>query len=81
MYFDQKLKGLMQLFKISNSKLARGINVDASLISRWKSGDRAMSANSPHVPAIASFFLRLNAYHYQKQYLDFILKNRLPADL
>ena len=81
MYFDQKLRGLMQLFKISNSKLARGINVDASLVSRWKSGERAISETSPHVPAIASYFLKLNAYHYQKEFLDYILKSRLPENL
>ncbi|NLW10928.1 MAG: helix-turn-helix transcriptional regulator, partial [Clostridiaceae bacterium] len=81
MYFNQKLKGLMQLFKISNSKLARGINVDASLVSRWKSGERAMSPSSPHVPAIASFFLGLNAYHYQQEFLDYILKHQLPDDM
>ncbi|MDD3196839.1 MAG: hypothetical protein PHI69_01065 [Eubacteriales bacterium] len=81
MYFDHKLSGLMKLFKISNSKLARGINVDASLVSRWKSGERTMSVNSPHVPAIASFFLSLSTYHYQKEYLDFILKSQLSPDL
>lgn len=81
MYFDQKLKGLMQLFKISNSKLARGINIDASLVSRWKSGERTMSPSSPHVPAIASFFLGLNAYHYQQEFLDYILKHQLPDNL
>lgn len=81
MYFDQKLKGLMQLFKISNSKLARGINVDASLVSRWKSGERVMSPSSPHVPAIANFFLELNAYHYQQEFLDYILKHHLPENM
>lgn len=71
----------MQLFKISNSKLARGINVDASLVSRWKSGERTMSPSSPHVPAIASFFLSLNAYHYQQEFLDYILKHQLPDNM
>jgi len=27
MYFEQKLSALMHLFKLSNSKLARGINL------------------------------------------------------
>ena len=73
MYFDQKLKYLMHLFKVSNSKLARGINVDASLVSRWKSGERAMSVNSPHIPAVATYFVHLNTYQYQKEALDHIL--------
>lgn len=81
MYFEQKLNALMHLFKLSNSKLARGINVDPSLVSRWKSGERQMSPASPHVPAIASYFLRLNAYHYQREFLDQILKQQLgPSD-
>ncbi len=76
MYFEQKLNTLMHLFKLSNSKLARGINVDPSLVSRWRSGERRMSSNSPHVPAIASYFLHLNAYHYQRDYLDRILHQK-----
>jgi len=79
MNFDQKINTLMHLFKISNSKLARGIGVDASLVSRWKSGERKISLNSPHIPMLASFFLKLNAYHYQKEYLDKIIIARIPA--
>ena len=78
MNFDQKLTTLMNLFKISNSKLARSINVDASLVSRWKSGERKISLNSPHIPMLANYFLHINAYHYQKEYLDKIIAARLP---
>jgi hypothetical protein len=78
MNFDQKLSTLMNLFKISNSKLARAINVDASLVSRWKSGERKISLNSPHIPMLANYFLHINAYHYQKEYLDKIIAARLP---
>lgn len=79
MNFDQKINTLMHLFKMSNSKLARGIGVDASLVSRWKSGERKISPNSPHIPMLANYFLRLNAYHYQKEYLDKIILARIPA--
>ncbi len=78
MNFDQKLNTLMHLFKISNSKLARGIGVDASLVSRWKSGERKISPNSPHIPMLSSFFLKLNAYHYQIEYLNKIINAHLP---
>jgi transcriptional regulator with XRE-family HTH domain len=78
MNFDQKLTTLMNLFKISNSKLARNINIDASLVSRWKSGERKISINSPHIPMLANYFLHVNAYHYQKEYLDKIIAARLP---
>ncbi len=78
MNFDQKLNALMHLFKISNSQLARGINVDASLVSRWKSGERKISINSPHIPVLATYFLHLNAYQYQREYLERIITARLP---
>lgn len=77
MNFDQKLNVLMHLFKLSNSKLARGISVDASLVSRWLSGERKISPNSPHIPKMASYFLKLNAYHYQKEYLERIIAARI----
>ncbi|MDW7656158.1 MAG: hypothetical protein SCM11_03165 [Bacillota bacterium] len=78
MNFCEKLRLLTHVFKISNSKLARAINVDASLVSRWKSGDRSISAHSHHVPAIATFFIRLDAYPYQKTYLDRLLASLMP---
>lgn len=79
MFFKEKLKLLTDLFKISNSQLARGINVDASLISRWKSGQRKISRNSPHIAAIAAYFIQLNAYQYQKEYLEQLIEAHLPA--
>ncbi len=69
-HFRDKLILLMDLYKVSNSQLARGINVDASLISRWRSGQRVMAANSPHVTKIAEYFVQFNAFEYQRQYLD-----------
>lgn len=78
MNFDQKLTTLMNLFKISNSRLARAIDVDASLVSRWKTGERKISLNSPHIPMLANYFLHINAYHYQKEYLDKIIAARPP---
>lgn len=80
MNFDQKLNALVNLFKISNSSLSRGIGVDASLISRWKSGERKISKNSPHIPKLASYFLHRSAYHYQKEYLEKIIAVRLPEN-
>ena len=80
MNFDQKLNTLVNLFKISNSSLSRGIGVDASLISRWKSGERKISKNSPHIPKLASYFLHRSAYHYQKEYLEKIIAVRLPEN-
>jgi hypothetical protein len=77
--FHERLAILMSLFKINSSKLARGINVDASLVSRWKSGERRMGANSPHIPALATFFLSLDAYPYQTEYLEQLIAAARPA--
>ena len=67
----------MQIFKISNSHLARSIHVDPSLVSRWKSGSRKISAHSPHIAALATFFVHLEAYPYQKDYLNRLLSQLL----
>lgn len=77
-HFRDKLILLMDLFKVSNSQLARGINVDASLISRWRSGQRVMAANSPHITKIAEYFIQFNAFEYQRHYLDDLIQSRLP---
>jgi len=76
-HFRDKLILLMDLYKVSNSQLARGINVDASLISRWRSGQRVMAANSPHVTKIAEYFVQFNAFEYQRQYLDDLIQSHL----
>ncbi len=80
MTFDQRLVTLMNLFKISSSELAHGINVDASLISRWKTGERRISANSPHIYNIVIYFQSLKAHDYQKNYLERIISTYLSSD-
>ncbi len=70
MTFAEKLSLLTRVFKISNSRLARAIHVDTSLVSRWKSGERTPSTLSPHIAAMASFFIQIDAYPYQRAYLD-----------
>ncbi len=81
MQFKDKLNQLMEQFHISNSKLAKEINIDPSLVSRWRNGDRIPTMRSNHIPTIASYFLSLNGYSYQQEYLRHILdeqKSELP---
>lgn len=73
MTFAEKLSLLTGVYKISNSRLARAIHVDTSLVSRWKTGERIPSALSPHIAAVASFFVQTDAYPYQRAYLDKLL--------
>ena len=81
MQFHEKLSILMNVFKLNNSSLARGINIDASLVSRWKTGERRIAVNSPHIPALATFFLKINAYPYQKEYLDRLIKTHMTPPM
>lgn len=53
---QDKLNLLMNYFEISNSKLAKSISVDPSLISRWRTGDRAPSKSSNHFHALGYYF-------------------------
>lgn len=78
MHFSEKLRLLTHVFKVSNSRLARAIHVDASLVSRWKSGDRSISSQSRHIPDLATFFIQTDAYPYQRAYLDRLLASLLP---
>jgi len=75
MNFHIKLSQLMEQFRVSNSKLAKEINVDPSLISRWRSGMRVPSLRSPHLPAIATYFISINGYSYQQDFLRKIVEN------
>jgi hypothetical protein len=59
MNFCDRLNMLMQLFKVSNSRLACSLNVDPSLVCRWRSGERVVDGNSSHLAAISAFFVKL----------------------
>ena len=70
MAFHQKLNLLMDQFHISNSKLSKELNVDASLVSRWRNGQRIPSTRSAHLPIIASYFLTQHGYSYKSGTVD-----------
>ncbi len=53
---QDKLNLLMDFFEISNSKLAKALSVDPSLISRWRTGDRIPSSSSNHYHALGCYF-------------------------
>lgn len=54
--FSDKLDSLMNLLEVSNIRLARTLNVDASLISRFRTGVRTPSLESPLLAAMAQYF-------------------------
>lgn len=58
------------MFSLSNTALARGIGVDASQVSRWKSGERKMTANSIHLYRLSRYFVNLGKDSFQSTQMD-----------
>lgn len=54
MDFSEKLNNLMTLAGITNSKLAKGLKIDPSLVSRWRHGLRRPVSNSDMLVQVAS---------------------------
>lgn len=54
--FAEKLDALMRAAEVTNTELARYLNVDASLISRFRAGVRRPDANERIVANICTFF-------------------------
>lgn len=73
MDFSNKLNMIMTILNCNNSRLGRGINVDPSLISRWKSGSRKLKPNSPYIPLIVDFLLRTEPMAYQIESINNML--------
>lgn len=66
MSFKEKLDSLMEVFGVSNNRLAKALAVDASLVSRWRTGKRMPNPDSPHIKSIASYFAEMAKMDYQK---------------
>lgn len=58
--FTGKLNTLMTELNISNIKLAKGINIDTSLVSRYRSGKRIPSDKNRIVNDICEFVIKYN---------------------
>ncbi|QNB45639.1 hypothetical protein BR63_04535 [Thermanaerosceptrum fracticalcis] len=49
MPFSHKLNHLMEIFGVSNNRLAKALSIDASLVSRWRTGNRVPAQDSPYI--------------------------------
>lgn len=78
MTFGKKLSFLIKNFNISNSKLAKAISVDPSLVSKWINGRRVPPANSPYIIHIAEHFLKHPSDEYQQAGLLELLRAEFP---
>jgi hypothetical protein len=75
MQFHEKLDFLMNITKTSNSSLAHSASVDASYISRLRSGKRFLPKNDDIVRCIASYFERHCTQAYQQKAIKEALKS------
>ena len=73
MSFDIRLIKLMNLFHTTNKELANACNVDPSLVSRWRSGQRLPSDKFDQVSQIASYFLQLDMDIEQRMSIQEVL--------
>ena len=73
MVFQDKLVFLMEITSTSNKRLAEAIKVDASLISRLRSGDRHAPKNAEYLDGMAFFFASRCKSKYQLEALSEII--------
>lgn len=68
--FSEKLNILMNMFCISNIRLARVLNVDSSLISRFRNGLRTPLKNPPLMEKMCANFYKLARQNEMEQELS-----------
>jgi hypothetical protein len=82
MQFSEKLNFLMDITKTTNSALARYVILDASYISRLRSGKRQPPHNAELINQMAAYFARNCSKEYQKKAVrDALDLNPFPNDV
>ncbi len=66
MNFNEKFNLLMKMVHTTNFELAEVLEVDPSLISRWRTGERQVGNSSPYLPKIAQYFAQNAQEDFQK---------------
>ncbi len=81
MTFAEKLDFLMNITKTSNSALAHAVSLDASYISRLRTGKRLMPKDNHMIKNMTIFLARQFKEDYQKKALFDVLKlMNIPSD-
>ena len=73
MRFADRIQTLMSIYRLNNITLARGIGADASLVSRWKNGERVPKRGSPVYYDIASFLAGRGMLKHDRETLAVML--------
>lgn len=78
--FGDCLGLFLKTLDISSSRLAKGINVDASLVNRWLHGKRIPSYHTDYVESISEYLSHCIFNSYQEQNIDETIKNICGAN-
>lgn len=78
MPFAEKISQLMKLVGLSNKAMSEALQIDASLISRWRTGDRVPQKNSAYYQQLGAFFAH-RITDYQK--ISLLAMMNLPLNL
>jgi len=70
MDFGERLSLLMEKQGISNTRLARALSIDASLVSKWRKGIRIPPKNSDYLERIAEFLAEQARHPHQRAVLS-----------
>lgn len=73
MQFYEKLTFLMDLTQVSNRMLSQELQVDPSLISRLRRGNRRLPRNREHIKVMSQYFSKRSNTEYQRQALSEML--------
>src|SRR5690554_2259592 len=66
MRFSEKINLLMKMANTTNSKLARTLGIDPSLVSRWRTGAREPGDDSHYIQLIGLFFASQARQDFQR---------------
>ena len=66
MRFSEKINLLMKMANTTNSKLADALNIDPSLVSRWRTGAREPSEDSRYIQLIGLYFASQARQDFQR---------------
>jgi hypothetical protein len=66
MKFNEKINLLIKMTNTTNASLATALEIDPSLISRWRTGVRQPNLSSTYIEKISDYFASTAKEDYQK---------------
>lgn len=81
MTFSEKLNSLIALTGVNNAKIAKALNIDASLVSRWRSGTRSPVNNPELMSALVDYMAGQIHGEVRKSMLQKLMQNELAVPL